>query len=260
MYQRSALVLDEDGGALSGLSLSLISLGLSPLYSSDLDELVLLSREYRQQVGAILVPADRIQQRLRALVARIVEPLGLSAMAVVPVGTPLARGALDALADHGLRWALWQPFEAPDLRFVVAQVLSNTDPEELRLHARIPCSLPAQVESPLGRAALVLTDLSMGGCFARLAEPFSSGARIRLRCELAGQRVSIRGRVAWNTGAGAPDWHDAGMGIEFLEMDDDARVLLTRHIDERLGRYRVKLSSGAGRTRLPIGSNSPGSA
>ena len=36
-----------------------------------------------------------------------------------------------------------------------------------------------------------------------------------------------------------PEWHDAGIGIEFLEVPDDARALLTRHVDERLGCYRV---------------------
>jgi len=29
------------------------------------------------------------------------------------------------------------------------------------------------------------------------------------------------------------------MGIEFLEMPDDARALLARHVEERLGRYRI---------------------
>ena len=239
LYQRSALVFDAEGGPLSGLSLSLISLGLSPHYSADLDELVLLSREYRSQVGAILVPADVVEERLRGLIERIVEPLGLSAAAVVPVGASPDPEKLDSLAECGLRWALWRPFEAPDLRFVVAQVLSNSDPEELRVHARIPCSIPAQVESPLRQAAVVLTDLSQGGCFARLAEPFASGTRIRLHFALDELRVTLVTRVTWTTGPGTPEWHENGMGIEFLEMDDGARAQLARHVDERVWRYRV---------------------
>jgi len=238
-------VLDAQGGPLSGLSLSLISLGLSPLYSSNLDELVLLSREYRERVGAILVPADRIREQVGAVLKRIVEPLGLSAAVVVPVGATLDSEGTEALADHGLRWALWQPFEAPDLRFVVAHVLSNSDPEELRLHARVPCSLPAQVESPLRKAEVLLTDLSPGGCFAALPQPNPKGARIRLRCELAGHSFSIGCQVAWITGPDRHDWHEAGMGVEFLEMEDDARESLMRHVGEYVARYRIE----AGRTR-----------
>ena len=240
MYERSALILDADGGPLSGLSLSLIALGLTPLYSSDLDELVLLSREYRERVGAILVPTDTVRDRVGAVLERIVEPLGLSASALVPVGSPPDLEDLEALADRGLRWALWRPFETPDLRFVVAHVLSNSDPEELRLHARVPCSLPAQVESPLRKAEVLLTDLSPGGCFARLAQPYPREARIRLRFELDLHPVSIRCRVAWSTGADRPDWHDAGMGVEFLEMEDDDRESLGRYVDERVARYRIE--------------------
>ena len=240
MYERSALVLDADDGPLSGLSLSLISLGLSPLYSSNLDELVLLSREYRERIGAVLVPADRIEDQIGAVVARIVEPLGLSAAVVVPVGAPLDSEGTEALAEHGLRWALWQPFESPDLRFVVAHVLSNSDPDELRLHARVPCSHQAQVQSPLRKAEVLLTDLSPGGCFAALPEPYPKGARIRLCCKLAGHSLSIGCQVAWSTGPDRPDWHEAGMGIEFLEMEDDARVSLNRYVGERFARYRIE--------------------
>jgi hypothetical protein len=245
MYERLALVLDAEGGPLSELTLSLISLGLSPLYSRNLDELVLLSREYRGRVGAVLVPTDRIEEQVGAILERIVEPLGLPAASVVPVGSPLDSKGAEALADQGLRWALWRPFEAPDLRFVVAHALSNSDPEELRLHARIPCSLPAQVESPLRKAEVLLTDLSPGGCFARLAQPYPKDARIRLRCELALQPVSIGCRVAWSTGPDRPDWQQGGMGVEFLEMENDARESLTRQVGERFARYRI----GAPRAR-----------
>ncbi len=249
MYQRLAMVLDAEGGSLSELSLSLISLGLSPLYSSNLDELVLLSREYRERVGAVLVPTGRIEEQVGAILERIVKPLGLPAASVVPVGPPLDSEGVEALADHGLRWALWQPFEAPDLRFLVAHVLSASDPEELRLHPRIPCSLPAEVESPLRKAAVLVTDLSPGGCFARVAQPYPKEARIRLRCELALHPVSIGCRVAWSTGPDRPDWHEAGMGVEFLEMEDDAREYLTRQVGERFARYRIE----ARPTRTPTG-------
>lgn len=237
MYQRAALIFDAEGGSLSVLSLTLIESGISPHYSADMDELVLLSREYASRIGAIVVPAERIERCLSALLARVVAPLGLSTSTVVPVGSEPSCEVRRALAKQGVRWALWRPFDAPDLRFVVAQVLSSSDPEELRLHGRVPCQVPAQLESPLRQAATVLTDLSPGGCFARLAEPLPRGARVRVRCELAGERVAIGARVAWATGPDTPEWHERGIGIEFLEMPDEARAQLARCVDERIDRY-----------------------
>ena len=239
MYERSALILDGDGAPLAELSLSLISLGLSPLYAKDLDELILLSREYGARVGAVLVPAETIGEQLTEVLRRLVEPLGLPPAAIVPVGAPLPSEAQDELAARGLRWKLWRPFEAPDLRFVVARVVSDTDPDELRLLGRVPCSIPARAESPLRVATVRLLDLSLGGCFASLAEPFPRGTRVVLRFDLDGSPCSLRGRVAWAMGSDAPRWRAAGMGIEFLEIDDDVRPHLDRQVAQRIGCYRL---------------------
>ena len=75
MYERAALIFDSEAHALGDLSLLLIALGLRPLYATDLDELVLLSREYRSQVGALLLPASEVAARLPALRKRVLEPL-----------------------------------------------------------------------------------------------------------------------------------------------------------------------------------------
>jgi uncharacterized protein (TIGR02266 family) len=239
MYERQALILDGDGATLSELSLSLISLGISPLYATDLDELVLLASEYREGVGGVLVAAEAIDAQLPALLERVVEPLGLPPAAVVPIGAPLGSEARDELAARGLRWVLWRPFEPCELRFVVAQALSDSDPEEIRADERVPCSIPAQLECPIRTAKVRLTDLSRGGCFASLADPFPRGTRVALRCNLDGRPFAARGRVAWASAADLPAWREPGMGIEFLELEDDARAGLVRTVEARIGRYRL---------------------
>jgi uncharacterized protein (TIGR02266 family) len=239
MDERSALILDGDGAPLAGLPLSLASLGLSPLYATDMDELVLLSREHGARIGGVLVPAEAIDAQLAAVLEHVVEPLGLAPGAIVPVGAPLPGEAQGGLAQRGLRWALWRPFEACDLRFVVGQVLSDRDPEELRAEGRVPCSIPVRLQSPLRAAEGRLADLSRGGCFASLEAPFPRGTRVALRCDLDGHPFSARGRVAWASAASLPAWRDAGMGIEFLELEDDARAHLARNVAGRLDRYRL---------------------
>lgn len=239
MYERATLILDGGGAPLADLSLSLISLGLSPLYAADLDELVLLSREYQPRVGGILVSAEAVSAQLDVVLARLTAPLGLEPAALVPVGAPLPDADQDALARRGLRWALWQPFAVTDLRFVVAKVLAETDPEEFRFDVRVPCSIPARVEAPTATERVRVTDLSVGGCFASLPRPMPQNTRVTLRLDLGGEPAAIRGRVAWGTGPSTPEWRDSGMGIEFLEVDDAARSALDRQIAGWVGRFRI---------------------
>ncbi|MGH7289185.1 MAG: hypothetical protein ACREI8_14325, partial [Myxococcota bacterium] len=111
MDERSALILDSEAHDLGHVALALISLGLRPLYADCLDELVLLSREYRQQVGALLVPSVGLQNQLPVVLEQLLRPLGLPPAAVLPVGPPLPSAECDALHREGLRWSLWQPFE-----------------------------------------------------------------------------------------------------------------------------------------------------
>ena len=91
MYERAALIFDTEGHPLGDLSLSLIALGLQPLYATDFDELVLMSREYRAQIGAALLPASLVGAKLPALRKRVLEPLALPASAVVAVGVMSSR-------------------------------------------------------------------------------------------------------------------------------------------------------------------------
>lgn len=246
MYERATLILDDGGGApLAGLSLSLISLGLSPLYATDLDELVLLSREYASRVGGLLVAAEAVPAQLDAVLSRLAAPLRLTPAALVPVGAPLPEAQQDELCRRGLRWALWRPFETTDLRFVVAKVLSETDPEEFRFDVRVPCSIPARVEAPTATEGVRVTDLSIGGCFASLPRPMAQNSRVTLRLDLDGEPTAIRGRVAWCTGPSTPEWRDSGMGIEYLEVEDAARPALERQIAGWVGRFRI----GAERAR-----------
>jgi len=239
VYERATLILDGGGAPLAGLALSLISLGLSPLYAADLDELVLLAREYESRVGGLLIAAEAVPEQLDAVLARLAAPLRLAPAALVPVGEALPEAEQDALRRRGLRWALWRPFEVSDLRFVVAKVLAETDPEEFRFDVRVPCSIPARVESPTATESVRVTDLSAGGCFASLARPLAQNARVTLRLDLDGQPAAIRGRVAWCTGPSTPEWRDAGMGIEFVEVEDAARPGLERQIAGWVERFRI---------------------
>jgi hypothetical protein len=239
MYERAALILDSDSHELGDLSLSLITLGLRPLYSRELDELVLLSREFRPQVGAVLVSSACIAEQLSGLRKQILDPLALPASAVVPVGDDPGPELRESLRHEGLRFCLPCGSEPQELRFVVSRVLSDTDPDELRRHPRAPCNVRVDVESEHRRVPARLEDVSLGGAFVVLAHPQAERSTLRLGFRLLEEVCSVSARVAWRTGTNAPAWRDRGMGVEFVDLDDGVRDVLGRFITEQMRRFRI---------------------
>jgi uncharacterized protein (TIGR02266 family) len=238
VYERAALIFDTDGHPLGDLSLSLIALGLQPLYATDFDELVLLSREYRAQVGAALLPASEVGPRLPALRKRVLEPLGLPASAVVTVGEPLVADVA-SLRVEGLRFCLRTPYQAHELRYVVARALSDTDPRELRREPRVPCEIGVGIESEHRKMRGRIADLSERGAFVAVGHPHAEGTELRLTFTLGGHGFTVSARVAWRSGADTPPWRDRGMGVELIDLHETERELLRRTVAAHVHRFRL---------------------
>jgi hypothetical protein len=224
-YERSALILDAEDRRLSRTSHSLIALGHRPLYAVNVDELVQLAQDHREQVAGVLLPAAEAVAWCPEVLERVAAPLGLSAR------------ALDA---QGVCWALWQPYSPWELRFAVSMVLSETDPNEARAEARVPCSIPVSIESANRTSSGQLTDLSPSGAFVQLGRPYPEGTPIEVRAELCGRPVRLRARVAWRSGVHTPGWCDTGVGIEFEAMDPETSELLRDEVEASLDRFRVR--------------------
>jgi Tfp pilus assembly protein PilZ len=239
VYERAALIFDSaEDHALGDLSLSLIALGLRPLYATDFDELVLLSREYRSQVGAALLPAGAVGAMLPALRKRVLEPLAPPASAVVTVGEPLIH-EVESLRAEGLRFCLRTPYQAHELRYVVARALSDSDPDELRRDSRAPCEIGAGVESEHRRVRARIADLSVRGVFVALSHPHAEGSTVRLTFTLQGHACEVSARVAWCTGADTPPWRDRGMGVELIDVGEDVQELLRQTVAEQVHRFTL---------------------
>ena len=68
---------------------------------------------------------------------------------------------------------------------------------------------------------LMTRDLSAGGCFVKTAAPLPNGSRILVRITHAGADFAAMGRVTDNVSA-------EGMGVEFIEMEANNRVVLEK--------------------------------
>ncbi len=238
-YERSALVLDGDDHRLAQASASLAVLGHRMLYSDDLDEMIRHAAEYREQMGALLLPAAHAMDWWPTVRKWVVEPIGIAPRSVLPVGESIAASDAESLHSDGLRWMLREPFSPQELRFAVSKVLAEADPDELRIETRVPCSIPVEVESPHRTVTAHLTDHSTSGAFVQLAHPQREGARLVVRAELCGRSVSLNARVAWRGGPRSPSWLDRGMGVVFERLEIETIDLLLRQTDRVLDRFRL---------------------
>jgi hypothetical protein len=240
IYERSALILDGDDHRLAEVSASLSVLGHQLLYADDLEDLVQIATEYRAQAGALLLPAARAAEWWPAAHKRIVEPLGLAPCSVLPVGERISEADAESLHREGLCWALWEPFTPWELRFAVSLVLSVSDPSELRLEMRVPCSIAMEIETEHRVLPARLTDLSTTGAFVELAHPLREGALVSVRGELCGRPTSLRARVAWRSRPESPRWRDRGMGISFDRVELATLDLLRQQILRAIDRFRLR--------------------
>lgn len=76
-------------------------------------------------------------------------------------------------------------------------------------------------------------NLSMGGAFIDMEHPLARGTEIKLaiRIERTGDVLLAEARVVRTQSAVDPSLQ-AGIGVEFVDLDDEARELLTRVLED----------------------------
>ena len=84
------------------------------------------------------------------------------------------------------------------------------------------------------------TNLSASGVFVNTPAPPKPGVELSLLLQLPGiPECKLRGRVAWARAAG-PGVDQAGMGVQFIEPDDQTQKLLAQMVQ----RLTVDLAAG----------------
>ena len=76
------------------------------------------------------------------------------------------------------------------------------------------------------------TNLSMGGVFVNSALSPAPGTNVEVLLQLPGHpECKLRGRVAWAQPTG-PGVDEPGMGIEFLDPDEETKALVGKMVDK----------------------------
>lgn len=107
-----------------------------------------------------------------------------------------------------------------------------------RRHPRVPLQILVQhrFDSVQDFVAKWSSDLSMGGVFLRTDEPREEGALVYLQFELESGEKLIEGlgKVVRCNPPGAGDGRTVGMGIEFVNFDEESLSLIEDIVSDRL--------------------------
>ena len=101
---------------------------------------------------------------------------------------------------------------------------------------RLGVQLPADFQGLTGFRTTQSFDISARGIFLRTAQVLPVGKEILVRFRLPGVAHPFKavGRVIWSSPTDTPQGHPAGMGIQFLDLSEQERAMIERHVVEQL--------------------------
>jgi hypothetical protein len=239
-YERFALILDPEGGDLGLEALGLIERGIDPLYAKEIEEAVLLAQE-EDRVGALVMPGTLPLESLDDVLARVAPVLWAGSGAVVVAAPPRERARLRDLRDRGIRWVLYAPYDAAELRFAVAAALATEDDLDPRSGLRVPIRLDAVVHSEGGERSGCIRNLSLGGAYVAVPDPPGVGSEVAIDLGLGDCPLRAEGRVAHRLARSQPGRaeREPGFGVAFRPLSEADQRLLDGFIRERIGSFRL---------------------
>ena len=240
-YGRLALVFDTAESVLGMAALRLVQHGLDPLYARDLDELVLLAREHRERIAALVVPGTLPLDTIDALLKRVARNLPSGTSSVVLVAPTRRKAHLLLLRDRGIRWVLFEPYDASELRFVVSAALAMGDAVEARRGLRVPIRLPTSVRHARATRNGEVTNLSIEGAFVALPEPPEEGAALSLEFPIGERLLRVQAVVVHCADGADPGQAEGspGIGVAFQGLTPLEEHLVAGFVRERVDSFRL---------------------
>ena len=240
-YERFALIIDSEVPALGSVAVRLLDLGIDLLYAANLDEATLLAAQESQRLGAVLIPSSFEADLVEDLISRVCSKLAAGPRALIIVGLERESDFVECLRNHGVEWAVCEPYTDRDLRFVMTAAMSTGHTGERRKHPRIPTNIETTVFMGRHRKRVVVHDLSVTGAYFATPHPFLEEARISLDLPLPNGRVLGNGFVVNAKTADKPGRPDVpeGMGVSFSNLSQESYERLQDFIEGWIDCFRL---------------------
>jgi len=101
-----------------------------------------------------------------------------------------------------------------------------------RIHHRVSLDVEVNLRNENTFFTGFSENVSEGGLFVATEAPYEVGERVELGLSImGGAPASLRGIVRWVRPGGTPGGLPAGMGIQFLDLDERVREALQKFVD-----------------------------
>ncbi|MDH3520256.1 MAG: PilZ domain-containing protein [Myxococcales bacterium] len=240
-YERFGLIIDPDPSALGGVAVRLLELGIDVLYAADMDEAALLAGQEAERLGAVLIPSSFDTRGVEDLIARVCSKLVAGPRALIVAGVERESGLVEQLKARGVEWALCEPYDERELRFVMTAAMATAHGGERRKGVRIPTCIETSVFMGRHRKDVTVHDLSVSGAYFATPHPFFEDSRISFEIPLPQGPVMGSATVVNSKSAEKPGRPDVpeGMGVVFNNLSQAATQRLNAFIEAWIERFRL---------------------
>jgi DNA-binding response OmpR family regulator len=240
-YERFALIIDSDSSVLGGVAMRLLELGIDVLYAADVDEAALLAAQESRRLGAVLIPPTFDVRWFDALISRVCSKLAVGPRALVVAGLDRDSELVSQLRTRGAEWALCEPYEERELRFVMTAAMATGHGGERRKHPRIPTEIATNVFMGRHRKKVTVYDISVTGAYFATPHPFPEDSKISLEIPLPQGPVIGKGTVVNSKSSDKPGRPDVpeGMGVTFEPLSQASTERLYEFIEDWIDRFRL---------------------
>ncbi|HEX5066161.1 MAG TPA: PilZ domain-containing protein [Myxococcota bacterium] len=236
------LVLDSQKCSLGQAALALVRLGVEALYANDIDEASLLARQEGTRVRGVLAPSSIGAGEAAEILDAVAPHTSVLPASLVLAGPRPDDEAIAALRAGGLRWALWEPYEPPDLRFLATLAVWEGSDSELRLEPRVPTALRASVTVGGKTRPVRVLDLTTTGAFLECDGPPAPGRNVGLEIALPSGSIQIVAYVRWVRAVAQkkPIELPAGCGVEFAPPQPAEAEALRQQMLAGMARFQLR--------------------
>ncbi|MBK8479865.1 MAG: PilZ domain-containing protein [Proteobacteria bacterium] len=131
--------------------------------------------------------------------------------------------------------------------------LDGTDPADRRSCPRAPIEAEISLTSEHNLYAGIANDISEGGVFVATYQPLPVGTAVAIELSfesIGGPRVLVNGEVRWHRGDGVTSRAAPGMGLRFLDLQDDFRAWIADFVRQREPEFFEETPETAGSRRV----------
>ncbi len=241
MAVHHALVLDGEASTLAPVALRLVRMGIAVHYACWIDEGRLLVEQEAGRIRAVVVPPEVAPAPAGRLLEQARAQAPESSVALVPVGRKPPEEVRESLRRTGASWAVWEPFDDGDLRFVLNTAMALPSELAPRKEPRAPVSLICWLQVGGTRVFGVLSSLSSRGAFIEMAEPLPIGTEVGLKFGLGKTSIEADARIIYHNGS---DERRAlnlplGAGLLFTQIDAGDQERIREFVKHRAERFTV---------------------